>query len=413
MKPLSKICTKPLNSIRSTATSITRLVLTNFRSYTALSLKVDATIIVLTGQNGAGKTNLLEAISFLVPGRGIRRARLADVGHRKPGEEFSNQIHPWAIAATIENSHGSVEIGTGLQPVIKEGITSNSTNRTVKIDGVPAKGQIELGERLSALWLTPDMERLFLEGASGRRRFLDRLVFGYDPAHANRLRTYEKAMRERSILLAQGSQFGSTDTSWVSVLEKTMVEKGVAIVAARRTLLERLNSTISMGTGLFPSAYLQVICELDGWLGAMSAIEVEEKFSHRLLQNRRQDPNARSPRVGPHRSDLLVSHLDKNLPADQCSTGEQKSLLISIVLANTRLQGLERGIRPILLLDEITAHLDMERREALFAEIKELGVQTWMTGSDTNLFAPWGDVVQHFAISIKKVSESKLTPLIT
>ena len=145
----------------------------------------------------------------------------------------------------------------------------------------------------------------------------------------------------------------------------------------------------------------------------MSAIEVEEKFSHRLLQKRRQDPNARSPRVGPHRSDLLVSHLDKNLPADQCSTGEQKSLLISIVLANTRLQGLERGIRPILLLDEITAHLDMERREALFAEIKELGVQTWMTGSDTNLFAPWGDVVQHFAISIKKVSESKLTPLIT
>ena len=262
LKPLSKICTKPLNSIRSTATSITRLVLTNFRSYIALSLKVDATIIVLTGQNGAGKTNLLEAISFLVPGRGIRRARLADVGHRKPGEEFSNQIHPWAIAATIENAHGAVEIGTGVQPVIKEGITSNSNNRTVKIDGVPAKGQIELGERLSALWLTPDMERLFLEGASGRRRFLDRLVFGHDPAHANRLRTYEKAMRERSILLAQGSQFGSTDTSWVSVLEKTMVEKGVAIVAARRTLLERLNSTISMGTGLFPSAYLQVICEL-------------------------------------------------------------------------------------------------------------------------------------------------------
>ena len=378
-----------------------------------MSLKIDASVIALTGQNGAGKTNLLEAISFLVPGRGLRRARLADVGHRKLGEQNANQIRPWAVAATIDDFYGRVEIGTGLEPVIKEGIISYSNNRTVKINGVPAKRQTELGERLSALWLTPDMERLFLEGASGRRRFLDRLVFGFDPAHANRLRAYEKAMRERSILLAQGSQFGATDNSWVGVLEKTMVETGAAIVAARCTLLERLNSTIAMGTGLFPSAHLQVIGELDSWLSTMSAIEAEEKFSETLLQSRCQDPNGRSPLVGPHRSDLLVSHLDKNLPADQCSTGEQKSLLISIVLANTRLQSLERGICPLLLLDEITAHLDMERREALFGEIRELGVQTWMTGSDPNLFAPWGDFVQHFSISVEKVFESKLTPPIT
>lgn len=378
--------------------AIRRLRLTDFRCYQTLALDLDDRPVALTGPNGAGKTNLLEAVSFLVPGRGLRRAQLSDVSRRTP-QEADGAGHPrcWAVAATVDDGGGEVDIGTGLAP--DTAANRSSGRRTVRIDGEEARGQVALGERLSALWLTPDMQRLFTEGASGRRRFLDRLVFVFDPAHAGRLLAYEKAMRERARMLADAAAARrSPDGAWADALEAAMVEKGVAIAAARGALVRRLDRACAMGTGPFPAAALDLDGELDAWLAAESALETEDRFRDALLATRREDAYRRSSSIGPHRSDLSVTHVMRGVPAGQCSTGEQKALLISIVLANLRLQALDSGVVPLLLLDEVAAHLDEVRREALFEEIRALGVQAWMTGTDAHLFAPLGGAAQHFTV---------------
>ncbi|MBK20623.1 MAG: DNA replication/repair protein RecF [Rhodospirillaceae bacterium] len=381
--------------------AVQRLVLTDFRCYASLRLNIDAPMIALTGANGAGKTNLLEAISLLVPGRGLRSARLTDLARREHGNPNLGQ--GWAVAATINGIEGHCEVGTG----ISEDPGTDNPRRSVRINGATATGQSALGERLSALWITPDMQRLFTEGASGRRRFLDRLVFGFDPAHAGRLKAFEKAMRERSRLLqTEVTQGTSADPAWLNVLEETIVEKGVAIAAARIGLIDRLNPACAMGVGPFPSASLALDGVLDGWLSNMPALEAEDRYKAALQESRIEDRAARSAAIGPHRSDLAVTHILKDAPASQCSTGEQKALLISIVLANARLQSLERGACPILLLDEIAAHLDEDRRSALFAEIQALGAQAWMTGTDASLFAPISAHVQHFTVADAVVTES-------
>ncbi len=383
--------------------AVQRLVLTDFRCYATLRLSIDAPMITLTGANGAGKTNLLEAISFLVPGRGLRAARLADIARRQTGSSDPGQC--WGVAATVDGLDGVYEVGTG----VSEEMAIEAPRRAVRINGAPARGQAALGERLSALWLTPDMQRLFTEGASGRRRFLDRLVFGFDPAHAGRLKAFERAMRERSSLLQrEATQDTAADPAWLDVLEETIVEKGVAIAAARIALIDRLNPACAMGVGPFPSASLALDGVLDGWLNTMPAVEAEDQYRAALLESRNMDRSGRGTAVGPQRSDLAVTHILKNAPAGQCSTGEQKALLISIVLANARLQSLERGAVPILLLDEIAAHLDEERREALFAEIQALGAQAWMTGTDPALFTPLSGAAQHFTVANAEVTECSL-----
>lgn len=383
--------------------AVQRLVLTDFRSYASLSLNIDAPMITLTGANGAGKTNLLEAISFLVPGRGLRAARLTDIARRETENAKSSQR--WGVAATVEGLEGVYEVGTG----VSEEMATENPRRAVRINGAPARGQAALGERLSALWLTPDMQRLFSEGASGRRRFLDRLVFGFDPAHAGRLKAFERAMRERSSLLHREVTHGTTaDPTWLDVLEGTIVEKGVAIAAARIALIDRLNPACAMGVGPFPSASLALDGILDSWIGTMPAVEAEDQYRAALVDSRGIDRAGRGAVIGPHRSDLAVTHILKNASAGQCSTGEQKALLISIVLANARLQSLECGAAPILLLDEIAAHLDEERREALFAEIQALGAQAWMTGTDLSLFAPLSGAAQHFTVANAEVTECSL-----
>lgn len=346
------------------APHVARLSLRDFRSYAALELATEARLVVLTGPNGAGKTNLLEALSFLSPGRGLRRARLA--------EATRYGAAGWTVAAAIVMPHGEVTVGTGFR--------GEGERRAVRIDGADAPGPAALAEAFGLAWLTPQMDRLFSEGPGARRRFMDRLVFAFDPGHAARVSAYEKAMRERARLLEQGG----ADPAWLSALEAQMAERGVAVAAARRDALARLARALAEAPGPFPRAEAAVDGVVEAWLDEAPAVEVEARFAAALKEARRAD----APCPGPHRSDLAVRHAAKGIPAALCSTGEQKALLIAILLANARLERARRGMPPVLLLDEATAHLDAERREALFEELLALGAQAWLTGQERAPFSP-------------------------
>jgi DNA replication and repair protein RecF len=376
---------------------VTRLVLTDFRNYRSTRLDLGATLglgpglglgpVVLTGPNGAGKTNLLEAMSFLSPGRGLRNARLSDIDRRDAGSDGSAEAggRGWAVAATIETRRGPISIGTGRARHDGAG----GERRTVRIDGEPARGQAALAERLGVLWLTPPMDRLFVEGPTGRRRLLDRLVLGLDPAHAARVARYEQALRERSRLLRDGgSGSGSADPAWLAALEAIMAAEGVAIAAARRDAVERLDQVCAEGEDAFPRAHLSLAGTLESWLHTMPALAVEERFRAALVHSRTTDALSGGAGLGPHRSDLGVFHAEKNIAAEAASTGEQKALLIAIVFAQARLQRAVRGEPPLLLLDEVAAHLDAVRRAALFEVLAGLESQAWITGTDTAPFAP-------------------------
>ncbi|MBY6265648.1 DNA replication/repair protein RecF [Azospirillum sp. 412522] len=370
------------------ALSVRRMTLTRFRGYDSARLEPDHRPVALIGPNGAGKTNLLEAVSFLAPGRGIRGARLAEVERlgSPPGAG-------WAVAATLDTPLGPVEIGTGREP--HDGNrASDRDRRLVRIDGHPAKGQTALADHVAMVWLTPQMDRLFLEGSSGRRRFLDRLVFGFDPAHAGRLSRYEHALRERARLLRDGR----FDEGWLGALEDQMATTGIAVAAARREVVQRLRAACARSVGPFPGADLAVAGTVERWLDEGPALAAEDSLRDSLRMGRRADADGGGATVGPHKSDLAVRHAPKDMPAAFCSTGEQKALLIAIVLANARLLAAERGAAPILLLDEVAAHLDPERRAALFGEILALGAQAWMTGTDEGVFDPLGDDARRFRI---------------
>lgn len=383
-----------------------RLTLSDFRCYAALRLEVDDRPVVLTGPNGAGKTNLLEAISFLVPGRGLRRARLGEVARRAAGDAPSGG---WAVAATFATGEDVVEIGTGLtaNAASGTGVNGTSARRAVRIDGVEMHGQAALGEKAAALWLTPEMERLFSDRAAGRRRFLDRLVVALDAAHSGRIVAYQRTMRERAQLLRKGERGGAgPDATWLAALEGTMVEKGIAIVAARAALVERLNAACAAGIGPFPAAGLALAGVVEDWLAEMPALDAEDRFRESLAAARRRDAEAGGAAVGPHLSDLRITHLAMRAGAEQCSTGEQKALLISIVLANARLRRLEKGAIPLLLLDEVVAHLDETGRAALFDEILALGAQAWMTGTDAALYSPLRGKAQYFRVENAQIARS-------
>lgn len=366
--------------------AVTRLALTDFRCYRGLRLTADARPVVLTGPNGAGKTNLLEAISFLSPGRGLRRARL-DACDRMGADGAT-----WAVSASLSGPFGPVEIGTGREAAAGEG--DGAGRRVVRVAGAAQRGQAVLAEYVGLAWLTPQMDRLFLEGAGPRRRFLDRLVFGFDPGHARRLAAYEHAMRERARLLADGGR----DAAWLAALEDSMARDGAAVAAARVQQVERLNRAQDRRRGPFPAADLALKGTLETWLGQAPALAVEDRFRALLAANRRRDAEAGGAADGPHRTDLLAHHRIKGMAAAQCSTGEQKAMLIALVLADAWLQAEARGQAPILLLDEIAAHLDEARRRALFDELLALGGQAWLTGTDAALFEPLGARAQHFRV---------------
>ena len=251
-----------------------------------------------------------------------------------------------------------------------------------------------MADYMSVVWLTPQMDRLFLEGAPGRRRFLDRLAFGFDAAHVGRVNAYEHALRERARLL-RGKR---PDAVWLETLERTMAERGVAVAAARREMTARLARICADPPGPFPGADIAVDGTIESWLDAGPALAAEERFRAALCDSRECDAETGGAAIGPHRSDLAVRHLASGMPADQCSTGEQKALLIAIVLAHARLQAAERGHAPILLFDEVAAHLDESRRDALYREILDLGAQAWLTGTDRSLFAPLEGHVQFYNV---------------
>ncbi|MGH6973634.1 MAG: DNA replication/repair protein RecF [Stellaceae bacterium] len=357
-------------------------MLTDFRGYTRARLTVEAGMVVLVGPNGAGKTNLLEALSFLAPGKGLRRTKLSEIDRRGGGA--------WALAATVTGSAGEFDIGTG-----RDADSESGERRHLRIDGVPVKSQQELSERLAVAWLTPQMDRLFADAASGRRRFLDRLVTGFDPGHWSRLLAYERAVRERARLLREGA----ADPSWLKALEEIMAENGVALAAARLEAVVRLAAACAEAPGPFPRVGLTIEGAVEHWLGSMPALAAEEAFRKALHESRGLDRDSGVTQTGPHRSDLLARHLGTGEAAALCSTGEQKALLIAIVLAYARLLALRRGRAPVLLLDEVTAHLDAARRSALFQALRALGAQCWLAGTDAALFAEIKGQAQFFAVA--------------
>jgi DNA replication and repair protein RecF len=369
--------------------AVTRLSLTDFRCYPSARLDLDPRPVVLTGPNGAGKTNLLEALSFLTPGRGLRRSRLSEIDRRQPRAETAEG--PWAVAASVATPQGEVRIGTG-----RDAASESGERRLVRIDGVPAKSQAVLAAHVNLVWLTPQMDRLFLEGASARRRFLDRLVFGFDPDHAGRVAAYEHAMRERNRLLRNGP----ADASWLAALEDGMSRHGVAIAAARRDTAERLDAAAAEGVGPFPRPRLTLAGTVETWLDeGAPALAVEDRLRERLVVSRRQDAESGTTAAGPHRTDLMVEHGGTGMAAGHCSTGEQKALLIAILLAHARLQTDLHGAPPLMLLDEVAAHLDVQRRSALFGEIEAMAAQAWLTGTDESLFAPLDGKAQFFGVA--------------
>jgi DNA replication and repair protein RecF len=372
--------------------AVRQIRLTDFRNYRQLRLDCSHQPVVLVGPNGAGKTNLLEALSFLAPGRGLRRARLDEVTRRPDAST-------WAVAATLDTPEGRLAVGTGLEPPRSE---SSLPRRAVRIDGRPASSQTALGLHVAAVWLTPQLDRLFLDGTSERRRFLDRLVTALHPEHAGDVAAYENALRQRARLLGEGNR----DPHWFTALEDTMARHGVALAANRADTVQRLDSAARLGVGPFPRASLAMAGEVDGWIAAMAALDAEDRLRAALAANRLRDAEAGTTSTGPHRSDLAVRHLDLDMPAAEGSTGQQKALLVSIALAHARLVTLSRGRPPLLLLDEIAAHLDAERRAALFEEVVALGVQSWMTGTDAELFKPLAGRAQILRLADGAVMES-------
>ncbi len=336
---------------------LARLVLTDFRNHADAVIAPGPGFVVLTGENGAGKTNVLEAVSLLAPGRGLRRASLNDMARQGGPGGFG-------VAATLADT---TEIATGTQPSAPE-------RRIVRIQSAPVAATA-LAEWLTVLWLTPAMDRLFIEPASERRRFLDRLTLAFSPAHAVHSNRYDAAMRARNRLLAEAVP---PDPEWLSALEAQMAERGAAIDRARRdTVLTLADALADRPEGPFARAGIA----LDGWTGEASAADLAAD----LAQGRRRDAVAGRTLVGPHRTDLAVAHLTKNQPAALCSTGEQKALLLGIVVAHADLVAARTGHPPVLLLDEVAAHLDPVRRAALFERLSGKG-QVWMTGTEDALF---------------------------
>jgi DNA replication and repair protein RecF len=353
---------------------ISKLTLINFRNYAALSIGLSPGAVVFSGDNGAGKTNLLEAISLLTPGRGLRRAPYADVAREGGDGGF-------ALHARLDGPEGQVEIGTG----ITGGEAAGEGGRKVRINGAPARSADAMLEWLRVVWLTPAMDGLFPGPAADRRRFLDRLVLAIDPGHGQRALDYEKAMRGRNRLLTEGSR----DSAWFDAIEMQMAETGVAIAAARAELVRLLAAMIDRlpSSGPFPQADISLFGDLESDVASSPAVDVEERYRAALAEGRERDRAAGRTLDGPHRSDLLVRHRPKAMPAELCSTGEQKALLVGIVLSHARLTGEMSGMTPILLLDEIAAHLDAGRRAALFSILEELNCQAFMTGTDAALFS--------------------------
>jgi DNA replication and repair protein RecF len=382
------------------------LTLTDFRSYERATLRPDGASVYLFGANGAGKTNLLEAISLLSPGKGLRGSSLTEVGRRLPGETTGRA---WAVAAEVQSSSGemgdddeSVRLGTGVE-------LAGAARRLVRIEGetVPPG---RLADHLRPIWLTPAQDRLFLEAAGERRKFFDRLVFAAEPDHARHANAYDKAQRERMKLLTDAAESGQpADAVWLTALEARLGQAGALMASARARTLVALQAEIDgRGDRPFPRARLALAGEWERMaLEGVDAADIEVRLAAALAAARARDGAAGRALTGPHRGDLAIHHVDKDRPAAECSTGEQKALILNLVLAQSaRLSRAKDAPNPIVLLDEVAAHLDLKRRAALADEITALGLQAFLTGTDESLF----DHLKGRALGVR-VSEAGLTAL--
>ena len=375
---------------------IRTLRLTNFRNYTNLALELTAAPVVLVGSNGAGKTTLLEAVSLLAPGQGLRRAPYPELGRLSGAGD-------WTISADIETADGPVHIGTGLP------YAGGSTRggRIVRINQETMSGSGALADYLEMVWLTPAMDGLFTGPAGDRRRFLDRLILCFDPGYRARAGQFERAMRQRNKLL----EADHTSPVMFEGLELQMAETGVAMAATRNEAVRQICATIALRRETspespFPWAELTLDGLIENWLHEMAAVDAEDAYIRQLANDRPRDRAAKRTLSGPHRSDLLVGHGPKDMPAKVCSTGEQKALLINLILAHASLvKQAHDGGAPVLLLDEIAAHLDIERRTALFDEILGLGCQAWMTGTDKSAFEPLAGKATGFIMEDADIKE--------
>jgi len=361
---------------------LNRLSLTNFRNYASLDLDLAAQLVAFVGANGAGKTNILEAVSYLTAGRGLRRASLTDITCKHVQEGG------WSVASKVDQDGLDVSIGTGLK--------QNEAGRRVRIDGVDQRTSDSLLDYVRILWLIPAMDGLFTGPGSDRRRFLDRLTLSLNPGHGRQVSSFEKALRQRNRLLEQGGS-----ASYLTAVEQQVAELGTSVALSRRETVSLLQGTLSEQAELglpFPIASLELTGDFEAETEGLSASDQEDHFRKLLEDGRPRDRAAGRTLTGPHLSDLHVRHTAKGMPASQSSTGEQKALLIGLILAHADLSASVSGLTPILLLDEVAAHLDPNRREALFARLDALGCQVFMTGTDESLFESLPSPSQIFAI---------------
>jgi DNA replication and repair protein RecF len=378
------------------AAFICRLTLTNFRSYRAATVPAASGPIVLVGPNGAGKTNLIEAISFLAPGRGLRRATLDEVA-------FSEGDGSWAVAAEIEGALGLATLGTGM--ALRNG-GEETLSRKCRVDREPVASATAFADHLRVVWLTPQMDPLFAGPASERRRFLDRLVLTVDAEHGSRVNALERALRSRNRLLEEPRP----NPHWLDAIEHETAELAVAVAAARGETVRRLQGALDArkhAASPFPWAEIA----LDGWLETMlldhSATAAEDRYREVLKQGRPRDAAAGRTLAGPHLTDLEVMHGPKGIAASAASTGEQKALLIGLILAQANLIADMTGFAPVLLLDEVVAHLDPTRRAALYDALGTIGAQVWMTGADPTAFGEIAGRAQMLDVSPGSVTARK------
>jgi len=375
---------------------ILNLTLTNFRNYRTASLEAAAKTLVLVGPNGAGKTNLLEAISFLAPGRGLRRANLDEVA-------FVEGDGSWAVAAEIEGALGLTTLGTGIERPLEEGAAAQ---RKCRIDREPVASAASFADHLRVVWLVPAMDTLFAGAPSERRRFLDRLVLAVDAEHASRVNALERSLRSRNRLLEEPRP----DPHWLDAVEHETAELAVAVAGLRVETIRRLEGVLTnRKDSVFPAADVA----LDGWMEklipAHPAVEIEERYRAVLRDNRGRDAAAGRTLDGPHLTNLKIVYAAKGIAAADASTGEQKALLIGLVLAHARLIAEMTSRAPILLLDEVVAHLDPARRAALHTELAQLGTQVWMTGADPALFAETGTDASMIEVASGRLEPGKRT----